>query len=438
MAAQVLSHAGTQVHVFDAMATAGRKFLLAGKGGLNLTHSETLDVFVARYGERHSQMASLLADFDPQQMRAWAADLGAETFVGSSGRVFPADLKAAPLLRSWLHRLRHPVQHGPAPLEQNAPGVKGVQGLTGIGSTQRMTGACGGHGVQFHMRQRWRGWDDSGALLFAQGAQWLRVRARAVVLAMGGGSWARLGSDGAWVQILAQRGVEVAPLQPSNCGFDVKNGWSALFRDKFAGQPFKSVALSIAPTEGPAFARKGEFVATQTGVEGSLIYAVSALLRDEIARTGQATFLLDLLPDHTDAQVLAQVSHPRGSRSLTSHLKSRLHLEGIKTSVLYELLGPTGMQEPNRLAHAIKALPVTVTAARPIDEAISSAGGVRFEALTPDLMLRSLPGVFCAGEMLDWEAPTGGYLLQGVMASGMRAGRGALNYLARLPTALPQ
>ncbi len=433
MAAQVLSEAGLEVHLFDAMATAGRKFLLAGKGGLNLTHSENLEVFQSRYGERQNQMAALLADFDPQRMRTWAAELGVETFVGSSGRVFPADLKAAPLLRSWLHRLRHPDL---AAALADRQGTQGAQDVDGANRTRDLNGAGRVAGVQFHMRHRWLGWGDGNALVFAHGNDQVHVDAEAVVLALGGGSWARLGSDGAWAQLLAQRGVDVAPLMPSNCGFDVQNGWSALFCDKFAGQPFKSVAISFTPKVGPAFARKGEFVATQTGVEGSLIYAVSAQLRDEIARSGQATFQLDLLPDHTDSQVLAQVSHPRGSRSLTSHLKSRLHFDGIKTSVLYELLGPKGMQEPERLARAIKALPVTVTAARPMDEAISSAGGVRFESLTSDLMLRNLPGVFCAGEMLDWEAPTGGYLLQGVMASGLRAGRGVLNYLAGLPEAV--
>jgi uncharacterized flavoprotein (TIGR03862 family) len=248
-------------------------------------------------------------------------------------------------------------------------------------------------------------------------------------LAMGGGSWPRLGSNGAWVPLLVQRGVDIAPLLPANCGFDVPGGWSALFAEKFAGQPFKSVALAFTDSEGQSFSRKGEFVATATGVEGSLVYAASALLRDEIARRGNATFMLDLLPDMTTERVLAEVRHPRGSRSLTSHLKSRLHLDGIKMALLYERLPREAMQQPETLAAAIKALPVTLQAARPLVEGISTAGGVRFEAMNPALMLAQLPGVFCAGEMLDWEAPTGGYLLQACLASGRCAGQGVRAYL---------
>jgi uncharacterized flavoprotein (TIGR03862 family) len=398
MAAQVLSEAGIGVHLFDAMPSIGRKFLLAGKGGLNLTHSEGADTFAGRYGERRHAIEDLLRDFDASATRAWAQSLGVETFVGTSGRVFPADMKAAPLLRAWLHRLRHP--------------------------------ACG-VGVQFHMRRRWTGWQsaDTSALCFdtPKGAQ--TVHAQAVVLALGGGSWARLGSNGAWVPLLAARGVPVAPLLPSNCGFDVQGGWSEFFVRRFAGQPFKSVAISVATSQGAQFVRKGEFVATATGVEGSLVYAASSLLRDEIIRTGHATFHLDLLPDLTPERVLAEVRHPRGSRSLSSHLKSRLHLDGIKSAILHELLPKEAMQDPAQLAAAIKALPITLTATRPLDEAISSAGGVLFEALTPGLMVESLPGVFCAGEMLDWEAPTGGYLLQACFASGRRAGQGAAQYL---------
>ncbi len=402
MAAQVLSDAGVTVHVFDAMPSVGRKFLLAGKGGLNLTHSESADRFAGRYGNRRSAIEALLAGLDASALRNWAQGLGIETFVGSSGRVFPKDMKAAPLLRAWLHRLRHPAT---------------------------------GEGVQFHMRHRWTGWAEGPApegrvaLQFDTPSGVRAVHARAVVLALGGGSWARLGSNGAWVPLLAQRGVAVAPLLPSNCGFDVKGGWTALFRDKFAGQPFKSVALEFTNAQGVHFSRKGEFVATATGVEGSLVYAASALLRDEIVRQGQATFHLDLLPDLTAEKVLAEVRHPRGRRSLSSHLKSRLHLDGIKSAMLYECLSKDAMADPVQLAAAIKALPITLQAARPLDEAISSAGGVLFEVLTPNLMLEQVPGVFCAGEMLDWEAPTGGYLLQACFASGAQAGRGALNYL---------
>ena len=405
MAAQQLAEAGVAAHLFDAMPSIGRKFLLAGKGGLNLTHSDSADRFAERYGARRSAIETLLQGLDATALRAWAVGLGIETFVGSSGRVFPKDMKAAPLLRAWLQRLRNPA----------APGV----------------------GVQFHMRHRWTGWGESVAgaagtvLCFDTPNGPQQVQARAVVLALGGGSWARLGSNGAWVPLLAQRGVAVAPLLPANCGFDVLGGWSPFFADKFAGQPFKSVAIGVSTAQGQSFQRKGEFVATATGVEGSLVYAASSLLRDEIIRSGSATFTLDLLPDVPAEKVLAEVRHPRGSRSLSSHLKSRLHLEGIKSAILHERLSKEAMNDPAQLAAAIKALPITLQAARPIDEAISTAGGVLFEVLTPQLMLEQLPGVFCAGEMLDWEAPTGGYLLQACFASGVAAGQGALAYLRR-------
>ena len=398
MAAQVLSEAGMPVHLFDAMPSIGRKFLLAGKGGLNLTHSEGADAFAGRYGTRRATIEDLLKDFDQSAVRGWALGLGIETFIGSSGRVFPTDMKAAPLLRAWLHRLRHPVK---------------------------------GPGVQFHMRHRWVGWEEGAPsnLCFDGPHGQVRVQAGAVLLALGGGSWARLGSNGAWVPLLAAHGVAVAPLLPSNCGFDVKGGWTEHFSRRFAGHPFKSVALSFTNSQGVHFARKGEFVATSTGVEGSLVYAASSLLRDEIIRTGSVTFHLDLLPDMPAERVLAEVQHPRGTRSLSSHLKSRLHIDGIKSGILHELLSKVAFNIPEQLSAAIKALPITLTAARPIDEAISTAGGVLFEAMTPGLMLESMPGVFCAGEMLDWEAPTGGYLLQACFASGWRAGRGLLDYI---------
>ncbi len=426
MAAEAAAAAGAQVRVFDAMPSAGRKFLLAGKGGLNLTHSEPLASFLGRYGERQAQLAPLVGAFGADALRAWAHDLGVETFVGTSGRVFPADMKAAPLLRAWLQRLR-------------------------------------GQGVQMHMRHRWLGWAQAAGadveagvqhLQFATPAGGATVRARAVVLALGGASWARLGSDGAWAPWLAARGVPVQPLVPANCGFDVLSaqapqgetrreflrellgqgepaiGWSTYFSERFAGQPFKSVALSFADSQGRAFARRGEFVATATGVEGSLIYAVSSLLRDEIAAHGHATLHLDLLPDHAAERVLAEVRHPRGARSLSSHLKTRLGLSGIKAAVLHEVLGRDGMQDPALLARTIKALPLTLARPRPVDESISTAGGVAFEALDPGtLMLHALPGVFCAGEMLDWEAPTGGYLLTACFATGRAAGEGAARWL---------
>ena len=404
MAAEVLSAAGVAVHLYDAMPSVGRKFLLAGKGGLNLTHAEPDDIFAARYGARRREIEAWLQDFGAAQVRDWAKGLGVENFVGSSGQVFPTDMRAAPLLRAWLQRLRHPAAGGPA--------------------------------VLFHMRHRWTGWRADGALdsaatelTFDGPTGSVTAQADAVVLALGGGSWARLGSTGAWVPLLQARAVAVAPLLPANCGFDVQAGWSAYFASRFAGQPFKSVAIHFTNLQGVSFARKGEFVATATGVEGSLIYAASSLLRDDIIRHGHATFQLDLLPDRPAEKVLAEVCHPRGSRSLSSHLKSRLHLDGIKAAILHELLTKEQINDPTQLAAAIKALPITLVAARPIDEAISTAGGVLFEVMDQNLMLEQLPGVFCAGEMLDWEAPTGGYLLTACFASGYRAGQGVLRYL---------
>ena len=405
MAADVLSQAGVQVHLFDAMPSVGRKFLLAGKGGLNLTHSEDAAQFVARYGRQQTAIGQWLHDFGAGQVKAWAAGLGVETFVGTSGRVFPRDMKAAPLLRAWLQRLRH----------ANPP-------------------------VQFHMRHRWTGWGPQGELCFETPAGPALVGAAAVVLALGGGSWPQLGSTGVWVETLADRGVGIAPLQSANCGFDVAGGWSPFFKEKFAGLPFKSVAIRMADTDAgtgadaanrpvPLFDQRGEFVATATGVEGSLVYAASRFLREQISRTGEAFFELDLLPDFDAARVQREVSHARGSRSLASHLKSRLGLEGIKSAILYEILGKEAVANPQVLANVIKALPIRLVATRPLAEAISTAGGVKLDELTPQSMLHRLPGVFCAGEMLDWDAPTGGYLLTAALSSGHRAGQGVLHHL---------
>lgn len=407
MAAETIAQAGVAVHVFDAMPSAGRKFLLAGRGGLNLTHSEPAAPFATRFGARQAWLAPMLHRFGGPEVRAWAQALGIETFVGTSGRVFPVGMKAAPLLRAWLHRLR-------------------------------------GQGVQMHMRHRWLGWaGDAGQGQASPSGHTLRfdtptgpvtVHARAVVLALGGASWARLGSDGAWVPLLQQRGIAIAPLRPANCGFDVPApGWTPHFASRFAGQPFKSVALHCTDPQGQVFARKGEFVATATGVEGSLVYAAAQCLRDTIEAHGSATFTLDLLPDHSAERVLAELRHPRGSRSLSSHLKSRLGLDGIKAAILHEQLAKSTLADPAALAAAIKALPITVANCRPIDEAISTAGGVPAEALDEHLMLRHLPGVFCAGEMLDWEAPTGGYLLTASWATGLHAGEGVLRQIRAVP-----
>ena len=392
MAAEVLAQDGVQIDVYDAMPSVGRKFLLAGVGGMNITHSEPFDAFLSRYGARAETVRPLLEAFPPDALREWIHGLGVETFVGSSGRVFPRDMKAAPLLRAWLHRLREA-------------------------------------GVRFHVRHRWLGWDGTGALRFATPRGELAVQTDAVVLALGGGSWAKLGSDGAWVPLLAQRGVEVAPLLPANCGFDVAGGWSEHLRSRFAGQPLKTVALRFTDAAGQVIERKGELMLSDSGVEGSLVYALSAPLRDAIAAQGAVTVQLDLAPDKTLERVIAEVAHPRGARSLSSHLQSRAGIKGVKMALLRELLSLDQLNDPATLASAIKSLPLMLASPRPLDEAISSAGGVRFDALDKNLMLRKLRGVFCAGEMLDWEAPTGGYLLTACFASGRAAGQGALDFV---------
>lgn len=387
-AAEVLLEAGVPVHLFDAMPSVARKFLLAGKGGLNLTHAESFDRFVGRYREASDWLRPQLAAFGAEQVRAWGASLGVPTFVGSSQRVFPVDMKAAPLLRAWIHRLR-------------------------------------GLGLQTHMRHRWVGWDADGAWRFdrPQGPP-VSVKASLVVLALGGGSWARLGSDGRWCPVLAERGVAVRPLAPSNGGFLLD--WSEHLRSRHAGDPVKNVALTWIDWRGQTVRQAGEFVVSSDGVEGSLIYAASADWRRQIETDGVARAALDLLPQRTPDDVLRALSHPRGSRSLSSHLQSRLNLSGVKLALLNEFTTPQQRQDVSALAPAIKALPLSLSATRTLDEAISSAGGVALSDLDDSLQLRQLPGVFCAGEMLDWEAPTGGYLLTACFATGRRAGEGAL------------
>jgi uncharacterized flavoprotein (TIGR03862 family) len=389
MAAEVLSQAGVKVDLYDAMPSVGRKFLMAGKGGMNITHSEPYDKFLSRYGSRRAYIKPMLDAFGPDALRAWLRDLGVDTFVGSSGKVFPVDMKAAPLLRAWLHRLRV-------------------------------------NGVHFNMRHRWLGWNN-GRLHFFTPAGEASVKADAVVLALGGGSWARLGSTGAWVPMLVQRGVPVEPLRPSNCGFDV--GWSEFFQSRFAGQPLKSVQAFFTGSNGTAFRQLGELIVTSDGVEGSLIYKMSSLLRDQIAATGTATIYLDLIPGKDKQFLIDRISQARGKHSMASHLRKRIGIDGLKAGLLREVLSKEDFNDPIRLCSAIKALPVRLVAARPIDEAISSAGGVVFEALDEHLMIRDVPGVFCAGEMLDWEAPTGGYLLTACFASGRVAGDGVLAWL---------
>ncbi|MBD8474450.1 TIGR03862 family flavoprotein [Pseudomonas sp. CFBP 8770] len=389
MAAEVLSLAGVTVEVYDGMPSVGRKFLLAGVGGMNITHSEPYPAFVSRYAERAQDVREWLEPFDGLRLREWIHGLGIQTFVGTSGRVFPTDMKAAPLLRAWLKRLREA-------------------------------------GVVIHTRHRWLGWNADGSLRIANPQGELAIRADATVLALGGASWARLGSDGAWVPWLHDRGVPIKPLQPSNCGFEVP-GWSALLREKFAGAPLKNVALGLAGEP----ARKGEFVLTQTGVEGSLVYALSARIREAINHAGSANLHLDLLPDHPVDKVRSILHKPRGSKSMARHLQGQLGLEGVKAGLLRELSDAQTFTDLDALALAIKALPLTLVRARPLDEAISTAGGVDLRGLDKRLMLGAVPGTFCAGEMLDWEAPTGGYLLTACFASGRRAADGVLEWLAR-------
>lgn len=390
MAAEVLSQNGAKVDLYEAKPSPGRKFLVAGKGGLNLTHSEPLDQFINRYGERRARLEPLLRAFGPDELRHWARELGFETFVGTSGRVFPIDMKAAPLLRAWLERLRS-------------------------------------SGVSFHLRHQWCGWGRDGSLRFETPEGEKFLQSRAMILALGGASWPKLGSTGEWVSLLKKRGVAVAPLKPANCGFDVD--WSEHFRTRFEGQPVKAVVLSFNNSQGLSFEQQGEFIITHNGVEGGLIYTVSSYLRDEIEVTGHALVHLDLAPDWTQSRLSARLSRPRGSRSLASHLRRSVGISGVKAGLLWEFVPKEDFIDPQRLARAIKALPLPILRPRPLEEAISSAGGVRFEALDENLMIHALPGVFCAGEMLDWEAPTGGYLLTACFSSGRAAGLGALNWL---------
>jgi uncharacterized flavoprotein (TIGR03862 family) len=395
MAAEVAREGGAEVHLYDRMGSVGRKFLIAGKGGLNLTHSERFEAFVARYGKREKEVSAWLAQFDADALREWARGLGVETFIGTSGRVFPADLKAAPLLRGWVRRLR-------------------------------------ASGVIFHMGHRWLGWDDAGALRFARAEEDKSIWADAVVLALGGGSWPVLGSDAAWLPILQQRAVAITPLQPSNCGFDVGvdgQGWSEHFAARYAGQPVKPVVIAWRNPAGLAQRKQGEFVVTTTGVEGSLIYALSADLRDAIAAQGSVEVQLDLAPGRDLQRLARDLATARGSRSLSEHLRRQAGIDGVKAGLLYEVLTKADMLDPARLAAAIKSLPIILGRTRPLDEAISTAGGVSFAALDENLMLKNLPGVFCCGEMIDWEAPTGGYLLSACFASGKIAAEGAAAWL---------
>ncbi|CAM3131696.1 NAD(P)/FAD-dependent oxidoreductase [Asticcacaulis taihuensis] len=367
MAAEILSAAGRHVEIYDRMPSVARKFLMAGRGGLNLTHSEPFDRFVTRYGKRAPLLKPALEAFTPKDLRAWADGLGAETFIGTSGRIFPKAMKASPLLRAWLKRLE-------------------------------------AQGVVLHTRHEWRGWQD-GALLFNDD---VRVTSAATILALGGASWPKLGGDGGWTGLLAEKGVEIAPFQPANVGFQTT--WSAHFADKFAGEPLKNVAVKFAGREV-----KGELMLTRTGVEGGAIYALSAALRDAIAKDGHADLVIDLRPDLSADQAINKLKRASPKDSLSNRLRKALNLSPAAIALVHEKPGAD-----------FKTVTVRLTGAQGLDRAISSAGGIRFEALAPDFELKALPDVYAIGEMLDWEAPTGGYLLQACFSTAVAAAQSIL------------
>ncbi|SDS38762.1 TIGR03862 family flavoprotein [Bradyrhizobium canariense] len=391
MAAEVLANGGAIVTVYDVMPSAGRKFLMAGRGGLNLTHSEPLPQFLARYGNAMPHLKAAIETFPPSSLREWSAALGQPTFVGSSGRVFPEAFKASPLLRAWLRRLNS-------------------------------------IGAAFALRHRWAGWDDEGRLSFETSAGKQTVDAGATVLALGGASWPRLGSDGSWAGILAAKGVIISPLQPANCGFTV--AWSGIFRDRFEGQPLKGVELTFGGRRV-----RGEAIITRAGIEGGAIYALSSDLREAIGRAGEATLHIALRPDMESHDLIARLSAPRGKQSLANFLRKAAHLPPAAIGLLQEAAKASGVSLASlsapALAQLINAVPVRLNGTAPIARAISTAGGISFDELDTGFMIRRLPGMFAAGEMLDWEAPTGGYLLQASFATGAAAGRGALKWLSR-------
>lgn len=389
MAAEVLTAHGVTIGVYESMPTLGRKFLRAGLGGLNITHSEPFKLFCTRYGDQQRELQPFLDAFPPNALREWVHELGIQTFVGTSGRVFPTEMKAAPLLRTWVHRLR-------------------------------------ASGVNFHFNHRWLGFNPDGTLRLASGTEELRVQSDAVILALGGASWPQLGSTGTWLALLQERGVETSDWESANCGFDVQ--WSPHLRETFDGAPLKAVALTYTDLSGKTERRTGELLIKEYGIEGGLIYSFSKRLRECIAKHGNATFMLDLLPDRSADRVLADLSKPRGSKSVSRYLQNCLGNNTLKKALLYEFVDRRHFDNPAKLAKYIKALPIKVLRPRPIEEAISTAGGVRFNSVDNNLMLKSIPGVFVAGEMLDWEAPTGGYLLTACFATGRGAGLGVINW----------
>ncbi|MDI1261817.1 MAG: TIGR03862 family flavoprotein [bacterium] len=389
IAAEVLAQGGADVTVYDAMPSAGRKFLMAGRGGLNLTHSEPLPGFLARYREAAPNLKAAIDEFPPQDLRDWSEALGQETFVGSSGRVFPKAMKASPLLRAWLRRLD-------------------------------------GMGVKLVLRHRWIGWSGSGDLQFQASDGTAEIDADATILALGGASWPRLGSDGAWAEILDAKGIVISKLRSANSGFTV--AWSDIFRERFEGQPLKGVAL----TSGEHRVR-GEAIITRAGIEGGAIYALSAELRGTILRDGQARLTVNLRPDAEIGQLTAKLSAARGKQSFSNFLRKAVNLSPVAIGLVQESAKVSGLTPaslpPADLARLIQAVPVHLNGVAPIARAISTAGGIAFNELDADFMLRRMPGVFAAGEMLDWEGPTGGYLLQASFATGVAAGKGALKWL---------
>lgn len=392
IAAEQIANAGIEAHIFDSMPTAARKFLMAGVGGMNITHAEALPSFLGRYRERETELTPLINAFTPDDLRAWIHELGIETFVGSSDRVFPKEMKAAPLLRRWLERLRQ-------------------------------------QGVQFFMRHLWQGFNERGSAIFNVGDETLTKKYDAYVLAVGGASWPQLGSTGSWQQALSSYGVTIKPLLPSNCGFELN--WSQVLRQTHAGKAIKGARFFCTDLDGQSLQTRGECVLTEYGIEGGAVYALSAPLRDGLLDKGSAFLHIDLAPEKTVAQIEAQLNSADKSLSTSNLLRKKVNLPAQATALLFEFFDKEKLRDKAYLARAIKDIPIPLTGLRPIAEVISTAGGIEFSELDNGLMLKKLPGVFCAGEMLDWEAPTGGYLLTACFATGKCAGFAASQYVLK-------
>ena len=394
MAATILSDAGLPVEMFDTKGSAGCKFLVAGRGGLNLTHSEPAESFAARYGNNAEIFRKFLAGFSPDDLRAWLRGLGVETFVGTSGRVFPKDATARDILNIWIE-------------------------------------ALGRRGVVFHYHHRWQGFAQTGAPLFlTEAGKLLEFPVKALLLALGGASWPQTGSDGSWTTLIAARGVLLEPFRPANCGVEV--AWSEHFRTRFSGKPLKNILLRCGDRQAT-----GDVMVTAHGLEGGPVYALSGVIRDLLEKGSPIPLFLDLKRDLPLERMQEKLEHPRGKESLANFLRKTIHLTGPAYSLLREICSPEELSNPASLAEHIKNLPVPISNTRPLAEAISSAGGITFPEVNEDLMLRKLPGVFVAGEMLDWEAPTGGYLLQGAFTTGNLAAQGLLKWLSHAPGPQP-